>query len=101
YLQTISSYGGLNGFVERPISLILLGLIVLVLAFEIVSSRRNKKREPEAIERGLRSATRPLSLVVMGAFGLLALIALVLAADFTTEGGTFPKITAWALLILV
>jgi hypothetical protein len=101
YLQTISSYGGLNGFVERPIALVLLALIVLVLGFEIVSARRSKKREPEVIERGVRSAVRPLSLVVMGGFGLLAVIAIVLAGDFTPEGRQFPILTSYALLTLV
>jgi TctA family transporter len=101
YLQTISSYGGLNGFVERPISLVLLGLIVLVLGFEIVSSRRAKKKEPALIEAGVRSATRPASLAVMGFFGLLAVIAIVLASDFTPEGGKFPILTSYALLALV
>jgi TctA family transporter len=101
YLQTISSYGGPSGFVTRPISLVLLILIVVVLAFEFRSSRRSRTREPEALQRGVRSATRPLSLLVMGGFGLLAIVAIVLAGDFTPEGARFPLMTAGLLLFLV
>jgi TctA family transporter len=101
FLQTISSYGGPSGFVTRPIALVLLILIVLVLVFEFRSSRRSRTREPEALERGVHSATRPTSLVVMSGFGLLATVAIVLATDFTFEGAQFPLMTAGLLLLLV
>jgi hypothetical protein len=101
FLQTISSYGGPSGFITRPIALVLLILIVLVLVFEFRSSRRSRTREPEALERGVHSATRPTSLVVMSGFGLLATVAIVLATDFTFEGAQFPLMTAGLLLLLV
>jgi TctA family transporter len=100
FLQTNSSMGA-SGFFTRPIALALIVLTVAVLVFEFVSARRAKKREPVAIEQGVRQATRPWALAVMAGFGLLALVAIVLAGEFTPEGRQFPVITAGLLLLLV
>jgi hypothetical protein len=100
FLQTMSSTGP-SAFFTRPIALVLVLLTVAVLVFEFVTSRRTKAREPEAVERGVRSATRPASLAVMSGFGVLAVAAIVLAGEFTPEGRQFPVITAAALLALV
>lgn len=101
FLQTLSSYGGPQGFVSRPLSVVLLVLVVAAVVWEVVSSRRTRARDPEAIETGVRSASRPASLVVMSAFGLVAVAAIVLAADFTPDGRRFPLLTAGLLLALV
>ena len=99
FLQTLSSTGP-SAFFTRPIALVLMLLTVGVVIFEIVTSRRAKARAPQAIEEGVRSATRPGSLALMGGFALLAVFAIVLAVDFTPEGREFPVITAGVLLIL-
>ncbi len=101
YLQTLSSYGGVSGFFTRPISIGLLVLTIGVLVYEVVSTRRTGRREPEEVARGVRSATRPWSLAVMSAFGLVAVVALVMAADFSDQGRTFPVLTAAALVVLI
>ena len=101
YLQTISSYGGIGGFFTRPISVALIVLTVAVLVYEVVSTRRAGKRDAAEVARGVISATRPWALVVMGAFGIVAVAALVMAADFSAKGRTFPMITAAALIILI
>jgi TctA family transporter len=100
FLQTLSSTGP-SAFFTRPIALVLMLLTVAVVVYEIVSSRRAGSREPEAAERGVRSATEPGSLALMGGFGLLAVFAVVLAADFTPEGRLFPVITATVMFVLV
>lgn len=101
YLQTLSTFGGLSGFVTRPISLTLVVLTVAVLVYEVVNSRRTGKRSRADVEAGVRSATRPVSIVLMGLLGSVALAALLLATDFTDQGRTFPVLTASALLALV
>jgi TctA family transporter len=101
FLQTLSSYGGPQGFVSRPLSVVLLVLVIAVVAWEVVSSRRTRARDPEAIQAGVRSAVRPASLAVMSGFGLLAVVAIVLAADFTPQGRRFPLLTAGLLLAFV
>jgi hypothetical protein len=40
-------------------------------------------------------------LAVMGSFGLVAVVALVMAADFSDKGRTFPVITAGALIVMI
>lgn len=100
FLQTLSSSGP-SGFFTRPIAVALLVLTVAVVVLEVVSSRRTRTREPDVVERGVRSATRPRSLAAMAGFGLVAVVALVLAGDFTPEGRRFPVLTAWALIVLV
>lgn len=101
FLQTMSSYGGPEGFVSRPLSVVLLMLIIAAVVWEVISSRRTRGRDPEAVEEGVRSASRPASLVVMSAFGLLAVVAIVLAVDFTPDGRQFPLLTAGLLLAMV
>jgi TctA family transporter len=101
FLQTLSSYGGPQGFVSRPLSAVLLALIVAAVVWEVISARRTRARDPQTIEAGVRSACRPASLAVMSAFGLLAGVAIVLAADFSPQGSRFPLLTAGLLLALV
>jgi TctA family transporter len=101
YLQTLSSYGGVSGFFIRPISAGLLLLTIVVLVYEVISTRRAGQRDAAEVTRGVESATRPWSLTVMSFFGLVALVALVMATDFSDKGQTFPIITAGALVVLV
>jgi TctA family transporter len=101
YLQTLSSYGGVSGFFTRPISVGLLILTIVVLVYEAISTRRAGQRDAAEVARGIESATRPWSLAVMSAFGLVAVVALAMAADFSDKGRTFPVITAGALVVLV
>lgn len=101
YLQTLSSYGGISGFFTRPISVGLLILTIVVLVYEVISTRRAGQRAAAEVARGIESATRPWSLAVMSAFGLVAVVALAMAADFSDKGRTFPVITAGALVVLV
>lgn len=101
YLQTVSTYGALQGFFTRPITLVLMVLTVAIIGYEVYATRRATKRDPDDIARGVRSATRPYALAVMASFGVVAVAALVMAADFSPEGRTFPIITASALLVLI
>ncbi|BBY89769.1 TctA subunit of the tripartite tricarboxylate transport(TTT) family [Mycolicibacterium tokaiense] len=101
YLQTISTYGGLQGFVTRPISVVLLLLIVAIIGYEVYSARRTASRASADLVRGVDSATRPWALAVMGAFGLVAVAALVMATEFSTDGATFPMITSVLLILLI
>jgi TctA family transporter len=101
YLQTISSYGSISGFFTRPISVVLMVLIVAVLAYEVYSTRRAGKRDPEEVARGVQSAIRPWALVVMGSFGVVAIASIVMASEFSPEGRTFPILTAILLLVLI
>jgi TctA family transporter len=101
YLQTISTYGGLEGFVSRPLSVILLLLIVAVIAYEVYSSRRAAKRAADEVARGIVSATRPWALAVMGAFGVVAVVALLMSSEFSDEARTFPMITSALLILLI
>ena len=101
YLQTISSYGGIHGFFTRPIAVALMVLTVAVLGYEVISNRKAAKRDPAEVARGVVSATRPWTLTLMGAFGVLALAALIVASDFSPEGRTFPMLTAGILIVLI
>ncbi len=101
YLQTLSSYGGISGFFTRPISVALMILTVAVLVYEVISTRRAGARDTAELLRGVKSATRPWTLAVMGAFGVVGFAALVMAADFSDKGATFPVITAGALIVLI
>jgi TctA family transporter len=101
YLQTISSYGGINGFFTRPISVALMVLTVAVICYEIYSSRRAGKRDAAEVARGVESAARPWALAVMGGFGVVAVVAMVMAAEFSGQGRTFPIITTGALILLI
>jgi TctA family transporter len=101
YLQTMSAYGGIGGFFTRPISVVLMVLTVAVLVYEVVSTRRATKRAADAVARGVESATRPWALAVMSMFGVVAIAALVMAADFSAKGRTFPMITAALLVVLI
>lgn len=101
YLQTVSTYGAIDGFFTRPITLILMGLTVAVIGYEVYSTRRATKRDSVDVARGVVSATRPYALVVMSAFGVLAVVALVMASQFSPQGRTFPMITASALIVLI
>lgn len=101
YLQTLSSYGGISGFFTRPISVVLMVLTVVVLVYEVISTRRAGARDAAEVARGVESATRPWALTVMGGFGLVAAAALALSVDFSDTGKTFPVITAGALLVLI
>jgi hypothetical protein len=101
YLQTVSTYGFVDGFFSRPITVILIALTVAVIGYEVYSTRRASKRDPMEVARGLVSATRPWALAVMSAFGLLGVAALVMAAEFSPQGRTFPMITATALIVLI
>ncbi|WP_157987865.1 tripartite tricarboxylate transporter permease [Jiangella endophytica] len=100
YLQSVETFGGLSAFVTRPISLVLVILTVAVIVFEIISNRRAKVSE-EAKEEGVRSATRPRTLLVIGGLGVVAAGALVLATDFREQSRTFPLIISTIMLALV
>ncbi|OAN35119.1 tripartite tricarboxylate transporter permease [Mycolicibacterium iranicum] len=101
YLQTVSTYGFVDGFFSRPITIVLIVLTVAVIGYEVYSTRRASKRDPVEIARGLVSATRPWALMVMSVFGLLGVAALAMATDFSPQGRTFPIITASALVVLI
>jgi TctA family transporter len=101
YLQTISSYGGIDGFFTRPISVVLMVLTVGVICYEIYTTRRAARRDVVELSRGIQSAARPWALAVMGAFGVVAVVALVMAADFSANGRTFPMLTAGLLVVLI
>lgn len=101
YLQTLSTFGGLEGFVTRPISLGLLVVTVAVIGWEIVSSRRAARRAPEAVAEGVRSAVRPASLALVAGFGVVSLGAFLMARDFSEQGRQFPLMTAAVLMGLV
>jgi TctA family transporter len=101
YLQTISTYGGLEGFVSRPLSVILLVLIVVVIGYEVYSSRRSAQRATDELARGVTSASRPWALAVMGAFGVVAVAALAMSSEFSDEARTFPMITSVLLIVLI
>ncbi|WP_231750851.1 tripartite tricarboxylate transporter permease [Mycobacterium sp. NAZ190054] len=101
YLQTVSTYGFVDGFFSRPITLVLIALTIGVICYEVYSMRRAGKRDPIEISRGVVSATRPYALVVMSGFGLVGVAALVMATEFSPQGRTFPMITAAALVALV
>lgn len=100
YLQSVETFGGLSAFVTRPISLVLVILTVAVIVFEIVSNRRAKV-SAEAKEEGVRSATRPFTLAVIGGLGVVAAGSLILATDFREQSRTFPVIISTIMLALV
>jgi len=101
YLQTISSYGGIEGFFTRPISVVLMVLTIVVICYEVYSTRRAGKRDPAEVARGVQSAVRPWALAVMSGFGVVAVVALVMAGEFSDQGRTFPMITAGSLIVLI
>jgi TctA family transporter len=100
FLQTLSTFGGLDAFVTRPISLLLVVLTVAVLAFEVISGRRQGAPDPGLREAGIRSAVRPVSIIMMAALAALAAAAIALATGFGEDGRLFPTITASLLLAL-
>jgi TctA family transporter len=100
YLQTLSTFGGLSGFVTRPISLTLVLLTVGVIAYELFAARRERKRHGRAVEEGVRSAIRPTSLIVVASMGAVAVFAFVLAQDFNPQSRQFPSMAAMLLTAL-
>ncbi|PZF80364.1 tripartite tricarboxylate transporter permease [Jiangella anatolica] len=98
YLQTVETFG-YGVFFTRPLSLVLVILTVAVITFEIVSNRRAKVSK-EVKEQGVRTASRPAAVALIGGIGVVAAGALVLAMDFRDQSRTFPVIAATILLAL-
>jgi TctA family transporter len=100
YLQSLETFGGLAVFVTRPLSLTLLLMTVAILLYEGIATYRTAKRSHDALEEGLASATRPVSVGLVSFLAVLAVFALVQAAGFTPEGGLFPRLVGWAILLV-
>lgn len=99
FLQTLSTFGGAQVFVTRPLSLVLVIFSVAIILFEVKSARRGGSGSPDDRERGIRSAVRPISMVVMSVISLVSAAALVLALEFGRDGRLFPAITSALLFV--
>jgi TctA family transporter len=101
FLQTLSTYGGVGGFVTRPISLTLVLLAVAIIAYEVFTARRNSKRHADEVVEGIRTAAAPASLGLVAGIGAVGAVGLLLARDFSDQSRLFPSVTAVLLLGVV
>jgi len=102
YLQTQSTFGSVwSGIVTRPIALVLFIIVIGVVVYEVIASRRNKEKDPQAVASGVKLAVRWQSLTLMAAFGIVAAVALVMSTSFSQQGRTFPIITTVVMIVLI
>lgn len=100
FLQTLETFGGLQVFLTRPISLTLVLLTLAILLYEVVATRRAATRAPADVEEGIRSATRPASVLAVLSLAVLACVAAVLATGYSSEGRLFPLLTAAGIVLI-
>jgi hypothetical protein len=100
YLQTMSTFGP-TGFVARPIALVLLLITVAIIVYEVVLSRRSKGKDPAALDQGVQSAIKPMSLIAMAALGVIGLVAVAMATRFSPSGREFPLLAGGLMFALV
>jgi len=99
FLQTMSTFDTIAIFVTRPISLVLVLLVVLVVVYEIIAGIREARNHPQRLAAGIARGSETGSVVFAGALAIVALVTIVLAAGFSDEGGFLPAIVGWALLV--
>lgn len=100
YLQSLSLFGGPSVFLTRPISLVIVILIVAIVAYEIWATRRERRRNPGAIAAGVQEAVRPASLALVGGVAVVAAFGFVQALGFNEQSRQFPLLTTGLLFVL-
>ena len=99
FLQTLSTFDSIAIFVTRPISLVLVLLVVAIIVYEVVAGVREAKRHPDRLAAGIARGAKPGSVVFAAALALVAIVTLVLSTDFSPEAALMPTIVGWLLLI--
>jgi hypothetical protein len=100
YLQSMSLFGGPSVFLTRPISLVIVILIVAIVVYEVWATRRERRRNPGAIAAGVQEAVRPASLALVGGVAVVAAFGFVQALGFNEQSRQFPLITTGLLFVL-
>lgn len=100
FLQSLSVFGGPSVFVTRPVSLGLLLIAVALVAGELIGASRRRRRGGAVEQAAVERATRPASLALVGGLGLVGVVGVSLAYDFSEDSRLFPFIVGWLLVIL-
>lgn len=99
FLQTLSTFDSITIFVTRPISLVLVLLVVAIIVYEIISSVREGKRHPDRLAAGIARGAKPGSVVFAAAMAVVGIVSLVLATDFSPEAALMPNIVGWMIVV--
>ena len=99
FLQTMSTFDSLAIFVTRPISLVLVLLVVAVIVYEIVAGIREARNHPDRLAAGIAKGAELGSVIFASALAIVAVVTLVFASGFSPEAALMPNIVGWTMLV--